>query len=56
MTAIDCNNTHQGPPGEDEHNVNLSDGGVPHTNNGAQGDTDRQARVYRQQTGSCEWN
>ena len=36
-------NTHQGPPGEDGHDVNHEDGDVPHTNNGAQGDTDRQA-------------
>ena len=30
-------NTHQGPTGEDGHDVNQADGGVLHTNNGAQG-------------------
>ena len=35
--------THQGPPEEDGHDVNHADGVVPHTSNGAQGDTDRQA-------------
>ena len=42
------------------HDPNLPNhvtvGGVPHSDNGAQGYTDRQAWVYRQQTGSCAWN
>ena len=29
-------NTHQGPLGKDEQDVNHADGGVPHTDNGAQ--------------------
>ena len=32
----------KGHPGEDEDDVNHADGGIPHTNNGARGDTDRQ--------------
>ena len=70
MTADDCNKlqviqnslnrlltgARKGTPTKDEHDVNHADGGAPDTNNGAQGDTDRQARVYRQQTGSSEWN
>ena len=41
-------NTHQGHPGEDGHDVNHADVGVPHTSNVAQGDSDRQAGVDRQ--------
>ena len=56
LTGARKGNTHQGPLGKDGHDVNHADGGVRHTNNGAQGDTAKKLEVvHGSEFGSRAW-